>query len=347
MTQSPKPLRLLLCGMGNVHRNFLRILHTQSELLRERHGLSLIVTGVTDSSGAVYSAKGLDSQAILAAKAAGKGVASLKGGQAGMDASALLDTVPADMLLEATPVNLQHGEPGLSTVLEALRCGLPVVLANKGPLALGYEQIMQTAADNKVRVKFSACVGGALPTINIGQRDLAGARVTRVEAMVNGTCQGILRMMEDGHSFDDALAEMRRRGVVEADPSLDIDGWDEAVKLVIIANAVLRRPTTLKDLTVSGIRDLTTAMLHDARARNERYVLLGTADPDGDDWRFAVRAEALPAAHPLARMSGEEMGVVYHTDIAGTISATSAEADATPTAAAMLRDVISLAGKEA
>ena len=335
-----KMLRLLLCGMGNVHRNFLRIVESQRDLLRERHGLALIVVGVTDSGGAAFDAAGLDPQAILAAKSAGRSVASLPSGRAGMDGLALLDAVPADVLLEATPVNLRHGQPGLDTTRAALRRGMPVVLANKGPLALAFQELATLAHENHASLRYSACVGGALPTINIGVRDLAGARVTKVEAMVNGTCQGILRQMESGASFEEALAEMQRRGVVEADPSLDIDGWDEAVKLVIIANAVLRRPTTIADVRVSGIRGLTAADLRAAEARGESYVLLGSAEPAGDDWALSVAAVPLPQAHPLARMSGDEMGIVYHTDISGVLSATALETDAMPTAAAMLRDLV-------
>jgi len=140
---------------------------------------------------------------------------------------------------------------------------------------------------------------------------------------------------------------MQRRGVVEADPSLDIDGWDEAVKLVIIANAVLNRPTMLGDLNVTGIRDVTVAHLHAAASRNERIVLLGTAEPAHGDWKFKVAPVALPMRHPLARMGGDEMGVVYHTDIAGTICVTATETEATPTAAAMLRDVLTIIGDNA
>jgi homoserine dehydrogenase len=151
-------------------------------------------------------------------------------------------------------------------------------------------------------------------------------------------------MMETGATFEAALAEMQARGIVEADPSLDIDGWDEAVKLVIIANAVLGRPTTLSDVSVSGIRHVTQSHLQHAKAHGERLVLLGTAEPHNGDYALDVRVVSLPLEHSLARMSGDEMGVVYETDIAGTICATSAETDATPTAAAMLRDVLEIAG---
>ena len=181
-----------------------------------------------------------------------------------------------------------------------------------------------------------------MPTINIGWRDLAGCRIERVEAVLNGTTQGILRAMERGDSYADALAEMQRRGLAETDPTLDVEGWDAANKTVILANAVLRRPTTLADVAVEGITRLTADELRAASARGERIVLLCLAERQGDDFALSVRPTALPAEHPLARMSGDEMGVVYYTDIAGRLSVTSLERDPVPTAAAMLRDTISI-----
>ena len=344
-------INVVLTGLGNVGRNLLRILATQEDVLRNRHGLSVNVVGVADSGGAAHNPNGLDIAALHALKAERKSAAALpEFGRPGMSGLALVNAAAADMLLEATPVNLQDGQPGLDIVRAALRRGWHCVLANKGPLALAYQELAlasRLSDPRKPALRFSACVGGALPTINLGVRDLAGARITKVEAMVNGTCQGILRLMEAGQTFDAALAEMQRRGVVEADPSLDIDGWDEAVKLVIIANAVLHRPTVLADLSVRGIREVTAADLAAAAARGERLVLLGSAErvDSGSvgDWRFAVAPVALPLAHPLARMNGDEMGIVYHTDISGTLHATAEEVDATPTAAAMLRDLIGLA----
>jgi homoserine dehydrogenase len=342
--------RLAICGLGNVGRNLARILQTQRALLRERYRLNLIVVGAADSTGAAIDPGGLDLEAIVSAKSARQSVGSLAGvGRPGISALAMSRQVEADIVCEATPVDLKTGQPGLDIARAALTRGVHCVLANKGPLALAYPELAalsDLSGDRaKPMMRFSGCVGGALPTINIGTRDLSPARITRVEAMVNGTCQGILRLMESGQSFAAALGEMQRRGVVEPDPSLDIDGWDEAVKLVIIANAVLRRPTTIADIAVTGIRALTLDDLRAADARGERIVLLGSADPagDGGDWALTVAPVALPKTHPLARMSADEMGVVYHTDISGTLTATAEEVDATPTAAAMLRDIIEIA----
>ncbi len=339
---------MVLTGLGNVGRGLLTILASQEAILRARHGLAVVVVGGADSGGAAIDPAGLDLREVLARKAAGRSVSELPlVGRPGMKGLAMLEAVTADVLCEATPVNLRDGQPGLDLVRSALGRGMSAVLANKGPLALAYQELAgrsDLTRPGLPALRFSACVGGALPTVNIGRRDLAGARILAVECILNGTTQGILRAMESGQTFEAALAEMQRRGVAEADPSLDVDGWDQAVKLVILANAVLGRPTVLSDLSVEGIRHITAPELRAAADRGERLVLLGRAARSAEtgDWRFTVGPASLPLAHPLARMGADEMGIVYRTDISGILHATSEEVDAVPTAAAMLRDLIGL-----
>jgi homoserine dehydrogenase len=260
-----------------------------------------------------------------------------------MSALDMARQVSADVLLESTLTNLRDGQPGLDVIRTALGRGVSVVSANKGPLVLAYDELVTAASQRGgAGLRFSACVGGYLPTVNIGRRDLAGARIERIEAVLNGTTQGILRMMETGVNYDDALAEMQRRGLAETDPRLDVEGWDAANKVVILANAVLRRPTTLADVAIDGITRLTADELQDAQAHSARIVLLCLAQQVEDDYRLSVRPTPLPLDHPLARMGGDEMGIVYYTDIGGRTSATTAERGPKPTAAAMMRDLLDL-----
>lgn len=342
-----RTIRVALAGLGNVGRSFLAILESQRDELRSRFGVEVAVVGIADSRGAAIDPAGLDPAGTLAAKRDGS-IGTIPGaGRPGWTATRMLESVTADVLLEATPVDLRSGQPGLDLVRMALGRGMDCVLANKAPLALAYQELAGLGSirgAGRPKLRFSACVGGALPTVNLGIRDLAGARILGLECILNGTSQGILRAMESGGSFEAALAEMQRRGIAEADPALDVDGWDQAVKLVILANAVLHRPTTLADVRVTGIREVTATALREAAARGERLVLLGRAAPRQGDWQLSVAPTALPLDHPLARMSGDEMGIVYRTDIAGTHHATSAETDAVPTAAAMLRDLLDLGG---
>jgi homoserine dehydrogenase len=358
---------LILAGLGNVGRSLLEILLSQADLLRERYGLTFALVGAADSSGAAFAPDGLDIAAVLAAKVAGQGVAVLpEVGRPGISGVELVRKLEADLLLEATPVNLQTGQPGLDIVRTALGRAMPVVLANKGPLALAYQELAELSdlasqgmgdrgwgmegsashppspVSHPPALRFSACCGGAMPTINIGRRDLVGCRIERVEAVLNGTTQGILRAMEQGGDYAEALAEMQRRGIAETDPTLDVEGWDAANKLVILANAVLGRPTRLADLEIEGITNVAGAELRQALAHQSRIVLLALAEWVDGDYRLSVRPTALPLDHPLARMSGDEMGVVYYTDIAGRQSATTLERGPVPTAAAMLRDMIEI-----
>jgi homoserine dehydrogenase len=345
-------VRLILAGVGNVGRSFLRVLDSQAALLQERYAVECIVVGAADSAGAAFDPAGLDRGALLAVKQGGGSVGSLPGvGHPGVSALELVRSLSADAVLESTPVDLRTGQPGLDIARAGLRKGAAVVLANKGPLALAYTELaaLSDLADpSRPALRFSACVGGAMPTINLGLRDLAGARVLRVEAVLNGTTQFLLRAMEHGRSYSEVLAEAQRRGLTETDPSLDVEGWDAASKLVIVANAVLRQPATVADVDIEGIARVTPKMLGAAVARGERIVLLCLAEPVHDGaatFRLSVRPTALPLDHPLARMDGDEMGVVYHTDIAGRASATSRELDPVPTAAAMLRDLLEIAGR--
>jgi homoserine dehydrogenase len=345
-------VRLVLVGLGNVGRSFLRVLDSQAGLLRERHDTEFMVVGAADSAGAALDPAGLDRNRLLAVKEGGGSVGSLPSvGHPGMSGLELLHSLPADAVVESTPVDLRTGQPGLDIARAALRQRTPVVLANKGPLALAYAELaaLSDLTDSaRPALRFSACVGGAMPTINLGLRDLAGARILRVEAVLNGTTQYLLRAMEQGRSYAEVLADAQRRGLTETDPSLDVEGWDAASKLVIVANAVLRQPTTLADVQVEGISHVTPEMLGAAFQRGERIVLLCLAEPAFDGvgpFRLSVGPAALPLDHPLARMDGDEMGVVYHTDIAGRASATSRERDPVPTASAMLRDLLEIAGQ--
>ena len=342
-----KSYRLLLAGFGNVNRSLVNILLSQAEVLRERHQIAFVVVGVADSTGAAADPGGLPLEALLALKRAGRSVGELAGsGQPGVTALALARELDYDVLMEATPVNLKTAQPGLDISVSALERGRHAALANKGPLALAFARLAALGdldgAPGRPQLRFSACVGGSMPTINVGRRDLIGARFQRVEAILNGTSQGILRQMEQGIPYAEALAEMQRRGLAETDPSLDVEGWDAANKLVIIANAVLRRPTTLQDVSVEGILGLSAADLTAAQARGERIVLRCLAERQGEDFVFSVKPTALPQSHPLARMGGDEMGVVYETDITGRQTLATMERDPIPTASAMLRDAVDI-----
>ncbi|MDE3089215.1 MAG: homoserine dehydrogenase [Chloroflexota bacterium] len=335
--------RLAIVGLGNVGRRLLELIELKRALLRERFDLELILAGAVDTSGGAVSVeeRGLAAAEILRLKRGKKGIAAYaRAGKPGMTPQQLVEAVDADVLVELSLTNLKDGEPGLSTIRAALARQMNVVTANKGPLVLAFQELMALARANGVRVLHSATVTGGLPTLNIGTRDLGATVIDRFEGVLNGTTNYILSRMTEGQSYDEALKRAQDIGMAEADPALDVDGWDAANKLVIIANAVLHRPTTLKDLTVTGVRKVTQDDLREAMEHRQVIKLIAQAEMVGKDYRLSVAPTRLDKTHPLANVGAGMMGVIYHTDINGTIFATIEEDDPYPTAAAVLRDVI-------
>ncbi|TSC31978.1 homoserine dehydrogenase [Corallococcus sp. Z5C101001] len=342
-----RTVRFLLTGLGNVGVPLLEILQSRASLLMERYRLELLPVGLADSGGAAVSPTGLDVAAVLAVKRARHSVASLPGvGRPGMSGRALVREVKADLLLEATPTNLKDGQPGLDITRDALMRGMPAVLASKGPLVLGFQELARLSdleSPGRPPLRFSGAAGAAMPLVSLGRGDLALGKLGRFEGVLNNTSQLLLSRMSQGHSYDSALKEAQALGIAEADPALDVDGWDTASKLVILANAVMRVPAVLSDVAVTGMRGVTREQLDTARAKGGQVLLLARGEPLGEErWEWSVRPTAVDASHPLARLGPMEMGAVFRSDLHGVNTLINAEQGARGTGAAMLKDVLEI-----
>lgn len=345
-----KIYRFILTGVGSVGQELLHILAHNKTLLQARHNFSLQLVGAADSRGIVYDEAGIDMAALLAHKQAGQPVSSFnQQGEANVPPLTLLSKITADLLLEATPTNLTHGQPGLDLTRTALKQGMHAILASKGPLVLAFDELAQLSdwrTKGAPALRFSGATGGVLPSTSFGLHELAGATIHQIDAIVNGTTQLILERMGAGESYDVALAAAQTAGIAEADPSLDVDGWDSANKLVILANTVLRQPTTLGDISVTGIRNVDVAQIRAATAAGGRISLVARASRPANSspttrYHLTVAPVALPPDHDLAHLRGDGMGIVYHTDIFGRL-AVMANDMGVGTGAAMLKDVINL-----
>lgn len=344
MTQT---VRTALIGLGNVGRNFLRILETKAERLERAYGLVFQVVCVADSSGVAVNPSGFDPSATRRHKETGGKAAQLAGYQRGATPAAVLADLPCDLVLEASPVNLQTGDPGLSVARAALRRGIPVVLANKGPLVLAFAELQELAQTHRAGLGYSATVCGALPVINIGQRDLVAADISRLRGIFNSTTNFILEAMAAGRSYADALGEAQQRGIAETDPTLDVEGWDTANKLVIIANSFLGVSVTLSAVRVQGITGVTAAAIQAAQAAGNTIKLLAEAQRTDGGYALSVAPTVIPQEEFLGQCSGWEMGVEIYSDLYGRMYHKIWEREPLPTAAAMLRDAVNLiAGRE-
>jgi homoserine dehydrogenase len=327
-------LRVQIVGFGVVGRGVAKVL--AGAPARGRGAEHFQVVAVTDRSGTVYRDRGVDLEAVVAAKEThgSLGAARLEG-FVRWDGEAAIRNARADIVVEVTPTNLTDGEPGVTHIAEALRSGRAVVTANKGPLALRFSELHRLAERAGVPLHYGGSVCGAVPILEVCREALVGNVVSRVRGVVNGSTNYILSQMErTGQEFDAVLAEAGRLGITETDPSQDIDGWDAAVKLVILANAVLGRAATLRDVKVQGIRGVTAQRVSEARARGMVLRLIGEASAEV----LSVTLTELDRDSPLA-VQGTLNVAVVETDLAKDIALIGRGAGQLETASAILADL--------
>ena len=143
------------------------------------------------------------------------------------------------VVIETTTLDIARGEPAIRHIRTALAGGAHVVTANKGPVAFAYRSLARAAERADRRWLFEGAVMDGVPVFNLVRETLPAVNVLGFRGVVNSTTNFILTAMEQGQSFDAALAEMQARGIAEADPSLDVDGWDAAAKTAALANVLL------------------------------------------------------------------------------------------------------------
>lgn len=217
-----------------------------------------------------------------------------------------------------------------------------VVTANKALLAAHGGAVFAKAKALGLRVGFEASVCGGVPVIRALRVGLAGDSVESLAGILNGTCNYILSLMEEGWGFDDALARAQELGFAEAEPSLDVDGHDALQKLTILGEIAFRG-TAASEVSLTGIRDVT---LHDVRrARREGRVIrhVASATLHGGELRLAVKPELLDSTHPLAAVRYENNALVIRARAAGELTFLGRGAGAMPTASAVLADIIDIA----
>jgi len=338
-----KRVGLALVGLGNVGCRFLRLLIECDDTLREKYGLSFSVHCVVDSSGVAVSDDGFDLPSLLEHKVRELKLRELREFDKGLTLAVALDRVQCEILLEASPVDLNTGNPGLSYCRTALEHGLHLVLANKAPLALAQAELDRLAADTDVGILYSATFCGGLPVLNIVRRDMVCGKILGFRGIFNSTTNFILEEMLKGRSYADALSETQERGIAEADPSIDVGGWDTAAKLVIAANSIVDAMITLADVSVSGIEDVQFDWLDQCRREGSVLKLVATAERINTEWRFQVEPTPMPIESFLGSCSGWEMAIEIQSDIYGKSFHKLWEREPVPTAASMLRDAVHLA----
>jgi homoserine dehydrogenase len=235
-------------------------------------------------------------------------------------------------------------EPALSSLLSAIDHGKPVVTANKELLATRGRELFEAADANGLDVGFEAAVAGGIPLIRPLKHSLAGERIRRLMGIVNGTTNYVLtRMTDDAMSFEDALAEAKRLGFAEADPTADVAAHDAAAKCAILASIAFNSRVTAGDVYREGITAVTRQDIEFARRLGYVVKLLAVAELEGESVAARVHPAMIPAAHPLAAVRGSFNAVFVEGERVGELMFYGRGAGADPTATSVVGDLLGAA----
>ncbi len=326
-------VRLFISGFGTVGQGLVDVLERRREFFDNKYGEQPVVVGVIDSKTAAVDQNGLDMKAIVERKVKERSVSSVTY----TNSIEVMDSVDYDILIEVSPTDVKTGGTGLKNITHALEKGKDVITVNKGPLALKFQELIALAKKNGCKFRFEGSVGGAMPIINLCHENLNGEKITSIRGIFNGTCNYILSKMDNGQPFEQALKEAQQLGYAETDPTNDVEGYDAATKVVILANSVFHRNVTFKDVSITGITGITPDAIAQAASHNMVIRLIGEIS----DTRLEVSPRLIPIGHPLS-IAGTLNIAQIDADLAGPITITGRGAGKIETASAILSDLISI-----
>jgi homoserine dehydrogenase len=337
----PQSFLIAFLGFGNVLRALAQILLEQHALLVTQYGLDIHVVGIyTRSGGVAIDPNGLDLAQALAAPTLSHlhspTIAPIR------NVYHFITLCPAQVLLEAIGVNPQTGQPASDYCRAALQAGKHVVTANKGPVAFAHRELSALAQQQHRAFFYESTVLDGAPVHSLAREGLLANPINGIQAILNSTTNAILTRMESEISFEAALQEMQAAGTAEADPANDIDGWDAAIKLVILANTLMGSDLRPTDVDRTGIREVSVAQVQAALANQQRLKLVCQAQRSAGEVRLQVRPQALDQHHPLALLDGASSGIILQTDFIKELTLLKSPSSPRSTAYGMLVDLLNI-----
>ena len=317
-----KTINIGILGYGVVGAGVAKLLKQKKQLLESRTGAVLNLKTIADIDTATNRGIDLGTTALVS------------------DANLIMDDPAIDIIVETI-----GGETiAREFILKSLENKKHVVTANKALLASFGNDLVTAARKNQVDLAFEASVGGCMPVIKFLRESLVANDIKSMSAILNGTCNYILtKISKDGSDFEDALRKAQELGYAEAEPSLDIDGFDTAHKLAILNSLAHGMEINLEDIYVEGIRNITPKDIEFAKDFGYIIKLLAIGKIHEDHVEARVHPTMISSSNPLSHVDGSMNAIAIDADATGQTILYGHGAGMMPTASAVLSDIADVA----
>ncbi len=334
-------LRLALIGFGNVGQEFVRLLSDKKDWLLKSKGLDVEVLAIaTKTKGSLMSEKALNLEHVMDHLKADGNLLGFGPELTTLSPRQIIEKTSADLMVELTPLNIDSGQPAIDHIKAAFEVGLDVITANKGPIAYAYKDLRALARSKGVHFRFEGTVMDGTPVFNLVEKTLPGCQILGIEGILNSTSNYVLTEMSRGRELQEAVKDAQARGFAEADPSLDIDGWDASAKIAALANVLMEAGSNPKKVEREGIGKITEVDLKNASESGKKMRSIATASIEGEEVRLQVRPTLVDSSSVFWPIDGTSSAVTLKTDLMGDITVSEINPSVTQTAYAILSDLL-------
>ena len=314
-----------LLFVGEVARALARLLERKRGLLKSTYGITYSVTGIaTGRHGFAVNPNGLDVNKALELVESKQSIEALTRLPI-IGSRSVIQHSQADVMFENSPVDYETGQPAIDHVKAALNAGMHAITANKGTVVHAYRELTALAKSKGKRFLFESPVLGGSPVFSTFREAMPLAGLISFKGIINATTNLILSRMEEGESFDEAVKYCQSIGIAETDPSGDVDGWDAAIKVAALATVLMDTPLKPQDVERKGIREITPALVDQAKVEKKRWKLVASAERIGSQIKARVAPELVESSSPLYGMMGSSTGITFRTDVLPDYSVTISE----------------------
>ncbi|QHI71182.1 homoserine dehydrogenase [Aminipila terrae] len=336
-----RTLKLALLGFGNAGRTFAKILEDKKQEIRENMESDILVTGITTGSrGSLYNPEGIDLKKAWS-DLEKQGSFDRNGNDySQMTSMELVESGEYDVIVEMTPLNIFTGQPATDHLRKAMERGKHAVTANKGPIAWHYKELKNLAEKMNVQFYYETTVMDGTPIFNLKDETLKFCKVTEVSGILNTTTNYVLEELAKGKNYDDVIAEGKKIGFVEADPSMDIEGWDAAAKITALLNVLMEADITPKDVDRTGIEKITIEDIKEADQQGKIIKLLCKGTMKEGKVAASVKPTLVEQGDLMSVIEGTSSVVQITTDLMGKLTIIEHDPDLLQTGYGVFSDVL-------
>lgn len=339
-----KDLKLALIGFGDAGQAFAKMLLEKNEEIQRRYDTRILVVAITTKTrGNLVDAWGIDlDKALKNIQNSGR-FDKVLGFSGNSTSQGIIDNVEYDVLVELTPLEFSSGKIATNHVRGALRRGKHAITANKGPVAWAFKELTQLAEKNNCRFLYETTVMDGMPLFNMKRDALRLCKVTEIKGILNRTTNYILCELAQGRTEAELVNEGKERGFIETNPATDLDGYDAAAKVTVLANTLMGADLTPLDIERTGIKDITREDIWKAEENGNVIKLMCHAYIDEDGVvRGKVGPEEISKEDIYSTIEGTSSVITITTDMMGTLTLIEEASEVRQSAYGLFADLMSL-----